>query len=225
MRFIEVTLYSSQLQAQKEFYTQTLELPLIAQTADSFTVQAGYTFLQFCAGNPKGPYHFAFNIPSNKGIEALSWVQARLENLAFEGADLVDFTAWNAEALYFYDTEGNILEFIARKNLQDNRVAPFDTNQILGVSELGCPCLDVGANFEYLHQHFQIPQYSGDQHRFCAVGGEEALFIIIQQDQKRWIPNDDLALPIPFEVSLSLAKPPNTTVRLRYQDGSFGRLK
>jgi len=82
-------------------------------------------------------YHYAFNIPSNKGEEALAWLKEWVEILDWNREDLVDFSDWNATAIYFYDKDKNIVEFIARKNLNINTVSTFNSNQVLEVSEMG----------------------------------------------------------------------------------------
>ena len=50
---------------------------------------------------------------------------------------IAQFENWNANAVYFYDNNGNILEFIARHDLQNNQFTPFNSESILNISEIG----------------------------------------------------------------------------------------
>ena len=47
MRIQELSLHTRQLADQKGFYRTILGLPLLAETVDSFKVQAGTTCLRF----------------------------------------------------------------------------------------------------------------------------------------------------------------------------------
>ncbi|MBL4649445.1 MAG: hypothetical protein JKY03_06905 [Aureispira sp.] len=218
MNFEKITIYSSNLAAQKAFYTETLEFELLADKLYSFTLGIGKTALQFVEKQGATNYHYAFNIPSNQGAEALAWLKERVETLDWKGADLVDFSDWNAEAIYFYDKDDNIVEFIARKNLNIPNTAKFDASQVLEVSEMGAPTKDVQGVYDRLCQSFSIEKYSGDLTRFAAMGDEHGLFIVIDNQQKKWIPREDEAYFSSFEVRL---KHQNDHFELKYENGQF----
>jgi catechol-2,3-dioxygenase len=218
MNFEKITIYSSNLAAQKVFYTETLEFELLIDELDSFTLKIGGTALQFVEKQGATNYHYAFNIPSNQGVEALTWLKERVDILDWNGADLVDFSDWNAEAMYFYDKDDNIVEFIARKNLNIPNTARFDASQVLEVSEMGAPTRDVQGVYDRLSQFFSIEKYSGNLTRFAAMGDEHGLFIVIDNQQKKWIPREDEAYFSPFEVRL---KHQNNHFGLKYENGQF----
>lgn len=217
MNFEKITIYSANLAAQKVFYTETLGFELLKEEQHCFTLKAGRTALQFVEKQDATPYHYAFNIPSNQGPEALAWLRKRVAILDCKGADLADFTKWNAEAIYFYDEDDNIVEFIARKNLNNPTTATFDVSQIVEVSEMGVPTKSIRGIYDYLSQLFSIERYSGDFNRFTAMGDEHGLFIVID-DEKTWIPKDDEAYFSPFEVCL---KHENNRFELKYENGQF----
>ena len=218
MNFEKITIYSANLAAQKVFYTETLGFELLAEKNNSFTLKIGKTALQFVEKQAATNYHYAFNIPSNQGGEALAWLKERVAILDWKGADLIDFSDWNAEAMYFYDKDDNIVEFIARKNLNIPTIATFDASQVLEVSEMGTPTKDVQGVYNRLSQFFLIEKYSGNFTRFAAMGDEHGLFIVIDNQQKKWIPRDDEACFSPFEVRL---KHQNNHFELKYENGQF----
>lgn len=219
MNFEKIKIYSANLAAQKVFYTTTLGFELLEEKTNSFIVKIGKTALQFLERQGATNYHYAFNIPSNKGAEALAWLKERVEILDWRGAALVDFSDWNAEAVYFYDKDDNIVEFIARKNLNIKVTAKFDIRQVLGISEMGAPTDNVQEVYNRLQQFFPIEMYSGDLTRFAAMGDEHGLFIVINNQQKKWIPREDEAYFSPFEVRL---KHQDTFWELKYENGQFG---
>ena len=133
MKISELTLFTTNLEAQQQFYTQVLELPLVATTVESFTVKLGVSSLTFVKAERSIPAHFAINISSYKIQEALAWTQKRTDILLCDGEPIADFSGWNAEALYFYDKDGNIVEFIARKDLDVINTHPFSTADILNI--------------------------------------------------------------------------------------------
>ena len=76
----------------KAFYGKTLDLRLMNERPDRFTVEAGETTITFVtsedtAGGRAPFYHFAFNIPENKIVKALEWQKARTPMLAIPRAE------------------------------------------------------------------------------------------------------------------------------------------
>jgi catechol 2,3-dioxygenase-like lactoylglutathione lyase family enzyme len=201
MRFTAIQFRTPDLHLLQEFYGQILGLP-VRCTDQQLEVTIGYTRLSFLPGAAVPPYHFAINIPANKGPEALEWLKSRVSILPFLGNELVPFTAWNAEAMYFLDPAQNIVELIARKNLPNASEAPFSTSQWLGISEIGTPVSTIQPFYDWLHRETGMKVYSGEMDRFCAIGDEEALFIAVDRYRKKWIPVDCTAEPAPFRVTL-----------------------
>lgn len=218
MNFEKITIYSTHLEAQQAFYTETLGFELLEEKSNGFTLKIGKTALEFVEKQTATNYHYAFNIPSNQGAEALDWLKERVAILDWNDEELVDFSDWNAEAIYFYDKDNNIVEFIARKNLNIPTTREFDAHQVLEISEMGAPTQDVQGVYDYLQQFFPIEKYSGDLSRFAAMGDEHGLFIVIDNQQKKWIPRDDEAYFSPFKIRL---KHQDNSLELEYENGQF----
>ena len=75
MQIIALTLYTSNIKAQKEFYCNTLNIPLSSETEDHIEFVIGNSVLTFQYKSDSKPYHIAINIPSNKEYEALAWLK------------------------------------------------------------------------------------------------------------------------------------------------------
>ncbi len=200
MKISELTLFTTHLAEQRHFYTQVLELPLVFASEEKFTVKIGVSSLTFIASKMTNPAHFAINISSYKIQEALQWIQKRTDILRCEGKPIADFSNWNAEALYFYDIDKNIVEFIARKDLNIINTHPFSSTDLRSISEIGIVSNDNKAMYDQLSAMRPIPIYDGNLERFCALGDAEGLFILVNNTKKKWFPTQEEAFIADFHI-------------------------
>ena len=186
----ELILQTALIEDLKKFYTIKLDLELINEDDESFTVKAGESKLTFTkASETNYPfYHFAFNIPENQFKEAKLWALKKFELIKINGEDEFDFRSWNAHSFYFYDPAGNILEIIARHNLKNNSTEEFSGKSLICISEIGLPVIDVENFYDNLNKKNFIPVFSGDKKTFCAAGDDYGLFIIVNKG-RRWFPD------------------------------------
>ncbi len=147
-------------------------------------------------------YHLAFTIPDNKADEALEWVRSKgIEPIAKNDAVQFPFPNWNATALYFYDPDGNLVEFIAHHSLSNATREPFSSKDLVRISEIGLPVDDLPAALRQLHELLSLEKWSGDGRQFAAVGNVEGLLIVI--DHKRpWFPDERMPGMFPTTVKL-----------------------
>lgn len=191
MNITGLELSTRDLQAQKDFYANVLELP-VNLTASGLKVKAGKTDILFAQAPPEfeGAYHFAFNIPENQFQASKAWISSRIPLLRDEsGKDEFAFEAWNSHSIYFKDAAGNVLEFIARHNLRDGVNGGFDSRQILQVSEIGLPSEDVVAFANELCTRLDLSVFQQEPNEtFTPVGDDHGLLILPVQN-RIWIPN------------------------------------
>jgi catechol-2,3-dioxygenase len=200
MKIKELKIYSNHLKEQKEFYVSLFGLELANDSAFLFTVKVGDSLLSFIKSEDNPYYHYAINIPSNQILESSEWLRERVNILPYEDKEIVNFPAWNANSIYFYDADKNIVEFIARRNININSNNSFSSNSLLHISEIGLPTNDVPKAFNKLNKHYALEKYDCDLRKFCAVGDEYGLFIVVNYNSKKWLPFQDEALPFPFEI-------------------------
>ncbi|WP_430409732.1 VOC family protein [Kordia sp.] len=200
MQIRELTLFTTNLEDQKQFYTHVLELPLVSSDQEKFTIKIGTSLLTFVTAKTSNPAHFAINISSYKIQEALHWIQKRTEILGCEGEQIADFSNWNAKALYFYDNDGNIVEFIARKDLEIVNTHPFSSTDLVNISEIGIVSNDNKIIYEQLQAIRPIAIYDGNLDRFCALGNAEGLFILVNKTKKKWFPTQEEAFVADFQL-------------------------
>lgn len=202
MQITELRLSTAALAAQRAFYADTLGLPLLAETADSFTLDVGLTRLVVEA-TPEGKpcYHFAFNIPENLLDKAADWLAPRATPFAPDGRERVHFANWDADAIYFHDPAGNIVELIARHTLPNGAPAPFGAGDFLSISEIGLPTDDVPALVAALTGDLGVPPYREGDDMFAPLGDEQGLFIVVSTERP-WFLTKQCAAIHPLAVTL-----------------------
>lgn len=200
MKIKQVTLYTSQLESLKRFYSEVLSISVIDSTESAFTLRIGQTQLTFRQGDSY-LYHVAFNIPQNQFAEGKAWLSERVSLLDIMGKDEIRFTNWNAHSVYFYDSAGNIMEFIAHHDLNNDSDIPFSSGSLCSVSEIGIATTDVMGLTQSLQDNFDLSVYDGDSSDdFCPIGDAEGLLIVVAEG-RGWFPNTGIqAQHCPLEV-------------------------
>lgn len=204
MRIEFLKLYTPNVRAQFGFYSEVLGLPVEKLSEEKFRVKAGFSILEFEEDKNATPYHIAFHIPAHQEGKALQWLKERVKTLPDDGKEIIDFPAWQARSVYFYDEDSNILEFISRRHMYESASEEFSSANIKGISEIGLATSNVEEQFNFMNSEFGLTKFTGDYEHFCATGDDEGLFIIINKEQKEWIPVGDKAYPSPFEIKISL---------------------
>jgi catechol 2,3-dioxygenase-like lactoylglutathione lyase family enzyme len=183
---------SASLNKMRDFYCRSIGLGVVEEKADRLTVAAGQTRLTFmssAADDGKPFYHFAFNIPENKLLDARTWQGKRTPLLPVpEGLqdpkfpnDVVHFRHWNAHSIFFLDPAGNVLEYIARHDLRNAARGTFDREDILYASEIGLIVDDVPAASRKLREIAGLDQYKGGDEQFTAIGDERGLLLVMKR--------------------------------------------
>lgn len=155
----------------------------------------------------EGAYHFAFNIPENQFYAAKDWIAHRIPILKdVDGQDEFDSESWNSQSIYFKDSAGNVLEFIARHDLKNGIQGDFGADQILNVSEIGLASEDVIAWANELCSTLGLSVFRQEPNEsFTPVGDDNGLFILPVKG-RMWIPNSGVPadlLPLKVRVSVN----------------------
>ena len=97
------------------------------------------------------------------------------------------------KAIYFYDTDHNIMEFIARERIDIESDVAFTPRTILSISEMAIATTAIEPVYKAINNIKPIPIFDGSFERFCAIGNDEGLFILINKTIKKWYPTNDEA--------------------------------
>jgi catechol-2,3-dioxygenase len=165
----------------KAFYGSLLGLDVLEDQPSQLSFQAGETVLAFreCSPMENSFYHVAFTIPTNKLEEAKQWMSERgIPLFSKDGQDEFPFESWNATALYFYDPDDNLMEFIAHHTLDNAADEAFGPKHLLRISEIGLPVDDVPEAARKLTNAFQLSLWGGDGQQFAPLGDAEGVLIV-----------------------------------------------
>ena len=176
----------------KAFYSDTLGLAVLEESATELTIGGGatpVTFVKADAAHGAPFYHFAFNIPQNKIREAREWQRERSEILPVfphlrddkMPGDIVHFSHWNAHSVFFFDPAENVVEYIARHDLDNDSDGPFTSRDILHASEIAFIVDDVPAVASKLQETFDLAQYRSGSDVFRALGDEHGLVLVFER--------------------------------------------
>ncbi|GAB2576790.1 VOC family protein [Spirosoma areae] len=186
MKILELDLYTANLETTRLFYVRRLGLPMLSHSPTHLTVLIGWTRLTFrLIDQPVAPYHLAINVPRGS-LEVLmyyfdlDYLPTQPSGVDAPTKTIADFPNWRAKACYFQDAAGNLLEFIARTdlNLDDPNLTLTDLFQ--GVSEIGIATEDVTGTTDQIQRRFGVKQFAKTTPapNFNALGDDNGLFIL-----------------------------------------------
>lgn len=192
MKILEIELLSDNIAETESFYKKVLgTTPYLKEDRATVFYQIGFTKLIFRKSENVNPvYHFAIDIPNNLFDEAYRKIKSQTAILEIEpGNDIADFTNWDARSFYFYDNNGNVLEFITRYGNKTFSNTLFSSESYISVSEIGLVTGKVPQFADGLFKKFGIPvfhrQPRGD--KFTVSGDDDGLFIVVENGRE-WYP-------------------------------------
>ena len=196
MNILELELLSDNINETELFYNGVVGLKTISKTNSSISFAAGSTKLTFrTSENIEPVYHFAFDIPNNKLIESFLRIENKTEILDVIPPDkIANFYNWNAKSFYFYDNNGNILEFIARYDLDNASEKPFDGSSVLSISEIGLVTKNVSQLSDEVCKKYDLSIFPKQPKldKFIVLGTDTGLFILVEENRD-WYPTHQKA--------------------------------
>ena len=203
--FKSVTLYTNQLKQLRGFYGNVLEIPIEESSEEYFQLSIGTSKLIFRHSELQTNYHFAINIPGNQFTLAKFWAKERVLLNREASVDEIYYARFEADAFYFEDPAGNVIELIARRNV--DKWSDFSIESFLNLSEISITTPFVEESGEMLQKigipingHFQIEP---DELNFL---GKKDTFILLVPPKRRWYFSKKLSETSPLEIELENGK-------------------
>ncbi|MDE1205892.1 VOC family protein [Tenacibaculum larymnensis] len=194
MTLNEIEIKTTDIKPVKAFYKNIMELPTTQSDDQSIRIKIGTSYLKFIEDSEKNlpAYHLAFNIPKNKLQEAIKWSTNKFEFVKKENEVLItNFENWNANSVYFFDVVGNVLEFIARHDLDNTATEQFNSNQILNISEFGIVKDRPDVYGKHLIDTYGLSLFEKNHNSeiFTVLGDDNGLLIIVKTN-RNWYPTE-----------------------------------
>jgi catechol-2,3-dioxygenase len=134
----DLKIFSNNIDNQKHFFQNVLGFELSKSNNQNFEIKAGSSKLSFHKSRNNFFYHFAFFIPTGSINSAIDFLEERsIDVLPLNNEKIVEFT--KGRAVYFYDLDVNIVEFIQRPTLNYKPKSIFDIKDIIKLNEIGLP--------------------------------------------------------------------------------------
>ncbi|MCZ6837307.1 MAG: hypothetical protein O7G85_16145 [Planctomycetota bacterium] len=220
-RFRTMRLHTAaDLGEMKQFYQGLLGFEVLDEQDGEITFKAGLTKLTYMTTTKEYDrpwYHVAFNIPENKLWKAREWQLQRTPlKQRSPGSmthpdypDVANFWKWNAESVFFWDPANNLLEYIARHDLDNAAPGEFTSKDILYASELGFMVEDAPGMAKQVEKALSLNPYREGNARLTPVGDEYGLLLIFGKGH-HWRMSDGSTRPTdvyPAQVTIQGAKP------------------
>ena len=208
MKITAATLWTNDVKPMQDFYTGTLGFPLIEETATAFTLQIGTSQLRFELDTTEQPkqYHFAFNVPGDAFQLAKNWLQQRVPLLIEDGEDEIFFENINAHSVYFYDADENVVELIARHDVNPNKaLETFTVSDILDIGEMNVTTPDVagvGASFAELGVFHRYHQPINVDFLNFLGAPEDGTHLLLGREDRTWLFSPKPAITSPLVLEL-----------------------
>lgn len=223
IRSVELAAAGTAMGALQRFYRDCLGFREPAGERDRLTLAVGDARIVFspAADGERPFYHFALLAPGNRYAAARRWIERCTQLLSRPGqtSTTFRFEAWDADACYFHDPAGNIVELIAHRGVgqADADAGGFAAGELLGISEVGMVVTDPPRAARTLADA-GLKLWSGgvDGADALAFIGRQAHTLILCAPGRPWLPTQRPAQLHPVSATLSTGGDP---VSVRVADG------
>ncbi|MGG2087967.1 glyoxalase [Priestia aryabhattai] len=209
MMINQAVLYTHLLNEMKDFYVNSLDFPLTAVSADSFSIKVGESELTFkeTSLHTKPFYHFAFNVPANRFMEAKKWATQRVFLNTEENKDEIYFEAFDAHSFYFEDPAHTIVEYISRHSDCPPSNDPFSSKSLLSIGEINLTTPHVrSVGTQLINSGITVRNNRPLNETFNFLGSGSAFFLV-GAPKRRWFfsDQDSEVHPLTVKINHSLA--------------------
>lgn len=188
----QAVLYTHLLDEMKDFYVNFLDFPLTTASPRSFSIKVGESELTFkeSALHTKPFYHFAFNVPANRFMEAKQWATQRVFLNTEEKKDEIYFEAFDAHSFYFEDPAHNIVEYISRHSDCPPSNDPFSSKSLLSIGEINLTTPHVrSVGTQLINSRITVRNSRPLNETFNFLGSGSAFFLV-GAPKRRWFFSD-----------------------------------
>lgn len=205
MEILELTLPSTNIEAQHHLFSQSLGFQVERISDDQIAVNCGQTKLRFEESPEPSVFHYCFLVPPGCLPSLIAFLDQRdFVPLRYEGERIVDFG--NGKSVYFFDSDGNIAEFIERPSLGVNPKVEFSIADVICVNEIGIPAKNPIEYAQRLIREFGVQPMTDAIWRedFVWCGDFRGVFLIPKLG-RNWMPTDKPAEYNPLRVKFRTA--------------------
>ncbi|MGM7680562.1 VOC family protein [Cytobacillus sp. Hm23] len=194
MKIIELSMKTYNLDKMKKFYTDVLQMTLIEENNQMFSVIAGKTRLNFEHDTQLPFYHLCFR--TNDSFFQQIYIALSKKDVLLPDESGETSLFWEGQQAYFYDPDGNILEVLVRPFI-DDEVEPLGW---FDVGEIGMPSSSVRQMQEVLIPYINDKMH-GNGDNFAFYGDEFGVFVLVNEG-RHWYPTERPATIHPLDITI-----------------------
>lgn len=190
MEIRTLKIYSKNINDQENFYRNIIGFKCRRESESRLSISTKENTLILEKSRNEFYYHFAFLIPTGAIQKAIIFLEMRnIKLLLLKGNKIIDFRS--GKAIYFYDTDGNIVEFIERPSLNYPHKHSFCIDDIIKLNEIGLPSPKPQRMAIRLISQYKIIPINQDEFtdHFCWVGDYNGVIIVVKEGRS-WLPTD-----------------------------------
>lgn len=193
--FSKLTLQTVSIECVQQVYADRLGLPITSKKDNQITFQlTPHVSLCFEEVNePISPAHFTFQVPYSKFYESAKKIrESGLLIVKWRDGHEIDEEGYRLN-LYFRDGDGNLLEIIAHKYVEEDVLVPYTPLNILYLREVGCPVESVPLFTDWLKSSLRMNTFEESEIFSFVISG--TAHVVANWRNRPWIPIAMKALP------------------------------
>lgn len=195
MKIYQLNLKCHDLDSMKVFYTKVLEMELMAETENYFTIMAGTTKILFEKDVIIPFYHVCFR--TNADYYEHMYQKLGQESVLISNEKGEYSMFWKGKQAYFVDPDGNIIEMLER---------PFNGEEEEGlgwhdVGEIGLPVPNIADMEQELNKILRNEQIDSSE-TFAFYGDTQGVFVLVKEG-RHWYPTERPAVSSPIKIFAS----------------------
>ena len=234
---VDVQMRSNNFENNKRFWSKVMGFDVDSVAPNSFKVNIGFNSVTFINNSgaldtsssvtPK--YQFTISIPSNQIENCYSWLldadssnsskiaePAKFWIDAESGAAIYRRNQYNSQSIYIKDAGNNIIEILARHDLNNTAEGEFNRGMFLGISEVGVVSRDLRKSAEALKAAYGVEEVSGSSNSYKPMGGPLGL-LKLNIEGKIWTPTEnEIAVGYPMTIRV---RKDSTTAPIEFAPG------
>jgi hypothetical protein len=234
---IDVQMRSNNFVNNKRFWSKVMGFDVDSVAPNSFKVNIGFNSVTFINNSgaldtsssvtPK--YQFTISIPSNQIENCYSWLldadssnsskiaePAKFWIDAESGAAIYRRNQYNSQSIYIKDAGNNIIEILARHDLNNTAEGEFNRGMFLGITEVGVVSRDLRKSAEALKAAYGVEEVVGSSNSYKPMGGPLGL-LKLNIEGKIWTPTEnEIAVGYPMTIRV---RKDSTTAPIEFAPG------
>jgi hypothetical protein len=218
---VDVEMRSNNFENNRRFWSKVMGFAVDSVAPNSFRVNIGFNSITFVNNSgaqdtsssvtPK--YQFTIAIPSNQIENCYAWLLDADSTNASKVAEPAKFwidaetgsviyrrNQYNSQSIYIKDAGNNIVEILARHDLNNTATGEFNRGMFLGITEVGVVSRDLRKSAEDLKAAYGVEEVVGSSNSYKPLGGPTGL-LKLNIEGKIWTPTEnEIAVSYPMTI-------------------------